>query len=56
MEPGTANPNISTSSSVKGSNAVKRKRPIVPKKPPNTSHLVRKSFFLYYFGENFCVA
>lgn len=46
MEAGAISQNVSTSSSAKGSNAVKRKRAVVPKKPPNTSHLVRKYVLL----------
>lgn len=43
MEAGATSQNMSASSSVKGSNAVKRKRPVAPKKPPNTSHLMQSS-------------
>lgn len=46
IEAGAANQNVSTGSSLKGSSAVKRKRAVVPKKPPNTSHLVSVNFIV----------
>ncbi|XP_073967097.1 uncharacterized protein [Choristoneura fumiferana] len=49
IEASAAHQNLSAAASNKGASAVKRKRAVVPKKPPNTTHAVSKLDF-FSFG------
>lgn len=49
IEASAAHQNLSTAASNKGASAVKRKRAVVPKKPPNTTHPVSNFFFFTFW-------